>query len=24
VVQLLPPANLKVRFFIPETALPKI
>jgi len=24
VVQLLPPANLKVRFFVPETALPKI
>lgn len=24
IVQLLPPANLKVRFFVPETALPKI
>jgi len=24
VVQLLPPANLKVRFFVPETILPKI
>jgi HlyD family secretion protein len=24
VVQLLPPANLKVRFFVPETALPKV
>jgi HlyD family secretion protein len=24
VAQLLPPANLKVRFFVPETALPKI
>ena len=24
VVQLLPPANLKVRFFVPEVALPKI
>jgi HlyD family secretion protein len=24
VVQLLPPTNLKVRFFVPETALPKI
>ena len=24
VVQLLPPANLKVRFFVPETVLPKI
>ena len=24
VVELLPPANLKVRFFVPETALPQI